>query len=70
VTKIVLDQNDGSVDIRSFSAIANSLGKVLGDEVYVRKSVTIESSEAVIKSLETILNSIKLKSHSAKPAHS
>jgi hypothetical protein len=66
MAKIVLDQVDGNIDIRSFSAVATALAKVLGDEVYIRKSVTIESSDAVIKSLETVLAGVKSKSHSPK----
>lgn len=66
MAKLVLDQDDGSVNIRSFNFVAQALGKVLGDEVYIRKSVTIESSETVIKSLENVLNGIKLKSKTAK----
>ncbi len=66
MAKIVLDQVDGNIDIRSFSAVATALAKVLGDEVYIRKSVTIESSDAVIKSLETVLAGVKSKSHPSK----
>jgi hypothetical protein len=68
MAKLILDQSDGNVDVRSFNNIANALGKMFGDEVYVRKSITIESSDAVIKSLEAVLTGVKAKAKTSKSA--
>lgn len=45
----------------SIKAMANALGKLLGDEVYVRKVMEIESSEAVLKALDAVVEGAKVK---------
>lgn len=49
------------MNITSIVGMVSTLGRLLGDEVYVNKVIEVESSEAVIKALDAILNGMKEK---------
>jgi hypothetical protein len=68
MAKIVLDSTDGTINIHSISAVASTLARVIGDDITIRKSVTIESSDAVIKAIEVVLASVKAKASTKKSA--
>jgi hypothetical protein len=39
--------------------MVNILGRLLGDEVYIRKVIEVESTEPVLKALDAILEGVK-----------
>jgi multidrug efflux pump subunit AcrB len=47
------------VNTTSLLGMVNSLGRVIGDEVYVREVLEIKSSEIVLKSLDAVLDGVK-----------
>jgi hypothetical protein len=47
------------VNTTSLLGMVNTLGKLLGDEVYIRKVIEVESSEAVLKAVDVIIDSVK-----------
>ncbi len=59
--KKVIDINDLGVHLGSLKSTINTLAAMVGDEVYIRPVLEIESSEAVIKALDSVLEGIKKK---------
>jgi rRNA processing protein Krr1/Pno1 len=49
------------VNSTSLQGMVNTLGRLIGDEVYMRKVIEIESSESVLKALDTVLEIVKQK---------
>jgi hypothetical protein len=47
------------INTTSLQAMVNTLGKLIGDEVYIRKVLEVESSEPVLKALDAVLEGVK-----------
>lgn len=47
------------VNLTSLQGMVNILGRLLGDEVYIRKVIEVESTEPVLKALDAILEGVK-----------
>ena len=60
--KRVIDIDGLGVNPKSLKAMVSALGNIIGDEVYFRPVLEIQSSENVLKSLDSIIESIKAKS--------
>jgi hypothetical protein len=46
-------------NLTSILAMVKSLGRVIGDEVYIRRVMEVESSEPVLKALDAVLEGMK-----------
>lgn len=66
--KKVIDVDELGVHVGSLKSIANTLGKLIGDEVYIHPVLEIESSEQVLKALDSVLDGVAKKAHKTKPA--
>ncbi len=49
------------INLTSLQGMVNTLGKLIGDEVYIRKVLEVESSEAVLKAVDAVLDGMKRK---------
>jgi hypothetical protein len=65
--KRVIDVTSLGVHSNSLKAMINTLAGMLGDEVYVRPVLEVESSEQVLRALDAIIEGVKSKQKS-KPA--
>jgi hypothetical protein len=50
------------INMTSLQSMLNTLGRLIGDEVYVRKVIEVESSEPVLKALDAIIEGVKHRS--------
>jgi len=51
----------GNESQKSLSAMINMLSRIIGDEVYIRPVLEVESSEGVLKALDAVLEGARTK---------
>jgi hypothetical protein len=61
MVKKVIDLDSLGLHLGSLKSMVNTLANMIGDEVYIRPVLEIESSEQVIKALESVLEGVKGK---------
>ncbi len=59
--KKIIDIESLGVGLTTVRAMANTIGRVMGDEVYLKPVLEIESTEPVIKALDAILDGVSRK---------
>lgn len=57
--------NTDELPAGTIKAMANTIGRLMDQEVYVRRVLEIESSEGVIKALDAVIEGVKPKAKKA-----